>query len=206
MAKRPLSKDSILTKAAALMKQRGVQAVTVRGLADALDVTPMAIYKHFDNKDDLLCALLDRFILNADVLPKAPLSWDRWLHHVGKAMWTALTREPDWMALVAAARIRIGGAEVLAACIEVMELAGFSTEDAMETFFSLAHVSIGAACLESRASRMDLSRPFDESNPQLIQRIMRNVKSPELLREAHSVERSINMLVVALQTRLPAPA
>ncbi len=204
MAKRTLSRDGILTKAAALMKQRGVQAVTIRGLAEVLNVTPMAIYKHFDNKDDLLSALLDRFISDADVLPKTRLSWDLWLQHVGKAMWNALTREPDWMALVAAARIRIGGAEVLAACLDVMEAAGFSTEDAMESFFSLAHISIGAACLESRASRMDLSRPFDESNPKIVQRIIRNVKSPELLREVHQVERSIHLLVLGLRSRLPA--
>ncbi|HEY1076851.1 MAG TPA: TetR family transcriptional regulator [Fontimonas sp.] len=204
MARRTLSRGSILTKAAALMKQRGVQAVTIRGLAEQLDVTPMAIYKHFRSKDDLLSALLDRFIVNADVLPKASLSWDRWLHHVGKAMWTALTREPDWMALVAAARIRIGGAEVLAGCLEVMESAGFSTEDAMEAFFSMSHVAIGAACLESRANRMDLSRPFDTSNPELAQSILGKLKSPDLLREMQRVERGIEMLVVALRTRLNA--
>jgi AcrR family transcriptional regulator len=204
MAKRALSKDSILAKATALMKQRGMAAVTIRGLAEELGVTPMAIYKHFESKDDLLCALLENFIANADVLPKTPLSWDRWLHHVGKAMWTALTAEPGWMTLIAASRVRIGGVKVLAACMDVMENAGFSAEQAMEAFFSMVHVSVGSACLQSRLQRMDMARPFDVSDPQLVQRVLRNVKSTEVLREAHRIERSIDLLVAALHTRLPA--
>ncbi len=204
MAKRTLNKDGILAKATALMKHRGIKAVTVRGLAEELNVTPMAIYKHFENKDDLLSSLLESFIANADVLPKTPLSWDRWLHHVGKAMWTALTTEPGWMALITASRVRIGGVKVLAACMDVMEDAGFSAEQAMEAFFSIVHVSVGSACLQSRLERMDMAQPFDVSDPQLVQRVLRDLKSTEVLREAHRIECSIDLLVTALHSRLSA--
>lgn len=203
MTVRSLSQDRILDSATELMHRSGVDALTIRGLAEALEVTPMAIYRHFENKDELLSALLDRFITQTDVIPKVPLSWDQWLQHVGVGMWAALTREPGWMTLVASARVRIGGIEVLAACMDVMEGAGFTAEQTTEAFFTLVHISVGAACLQARLNKMEPSQVFDASNQEAVARVLRNVNQLETLRDAHRVERSIDLLIDGLRARLP---
>jgi len=50
----PLSKRRILTAAVALADEGGVEALTMRGLADALDVEAMSLYYHVANKEALL--------------------------------------------------------------------------------------------------------------------------------------------------------
>lgn len=54
-----LSRDLILDEAAALAADTDA-TFSMRRLADRLGVTPMALYKWFDNRDDLLRALTDR--------------------------------------------------------------------------------------------------------------------------------------------------
>ncbi|MCV7066678.1 helix-turn-helix transcriptional regulator [Mycolicibacterium farcinogenes] len=57
---RGLSRDKIVAVGLEMVNQRGADALTMRGLAQALGVTPMAIYNHFDDKGDLLRAIADQ--------------------------------------------------------------------------------------------------------------------------------------------------
>lgn len=50
----PLSRERILEKAVAVADQGGIEALTMRGLADALDVEAMSLYYHVANKEALL--------------------------------------------------------------------------------------------------------------------------------------------------------
>jgi len=59
-----LSRDRILDEAAALAADTD-SAFSMRRLAERLDVTPMALYKWFDNRDELLRALTDRVCSDA---------------------------------------------------------------------------------------------------------------------------------------------
>lgn len=54
-----LARDRILAEASDLFLAGGAAGVTMRGLAARMGVTPMALYRHFDNRDDLLLALLE---------------------------------------------------------------------------------------------------------------------------------------------------
>ena len=49
-ARAPLSRDVVLTAAVALADERGLEGVSMRHLADALGVVPMALYKHVGDK------------------------------------------------------------------------------------------------------------------------------------------------------------
>lgn len=50
----------ILTAARRLLDRGGAEAVTMRPVAEAVGVTPMAVYRHFSNRDALLNALADQ--------------------------------------------------------------------------------------------------------------------------------------------------
>lgn len=57
---RPLATaDRILQKAAALLNKQGHQAVTMRRVAQAVGITPMALYRHFPDRAGLLNALAE---------------------------------------------------------------------------------------------------------------------------------------------------
>jgi len=54
--------DQILNAAAAILAQEGASAITLRRVAKAARITPMAIYHHYDGLEELLAALVDREI------------------------------------------------------------------------------------------------------------------------------------------------
>ena len=54
---RDLTRDKVIAAALSLIDEAGARAVTMRGVAEALAVTPMALYNHFSSKDDLLLAI-----------------------------------------------------------------------------------------------------------------------------------------------------
>ncbi|MFF3320998.1 TetR/AcrR family transcriptional regulator [Streptomyces sp. NPDC002889] len=55
----PLSRDRVLRAAVALADASGIDAVSMRKLAQELGVVPMALYKHVANKEELLAGMVD---------------------------------------------------------------------------------------------------------------------------------------------------
>jgi AcrR family transcriptional regulator len=53
-ARTPLSRERILARAVAVADDGGLEALTMRGLAEALDVEAMSLYYHVANKEALL--------------------------------------------------------------------------------------------------------------------------------------------------------
>ena len=62
----PLTRERVLRTAIALADQGGIESLSMRKLAQALDVVPMALYRHVANKDELLDALVDVVIDEID--------------------------------------------------------------------------------------------------------------------------------------------
>jgi AcrR family transcriptional regulator len=62
----PLTRDRVLSTAVALADQEGIESLSMRKLAQALDVVPMALYRHVANKDELLNALVDVIVGEID--------------------------------------------------------------------------------------------------------------------------------------------
>src|SRR5262245_48129764 len=63
----PLSRDRVLRAAVALADAAGVDALSMRRLAQDLGVVPMALYKHVSSKDELLDGMID--LLVAEIGP-----------------------------------------------------------------------------------------------------------------------------------------
>ena len=60
MARKGLSRDAIVDAAAALAEEKGMENVTVRELADALDVKPASLYNHLQGLPELNVRLAER--------------------------------------------------------------------------------------------------------------------------------------------------
>jgi AcrR family transcriptional regulator len=54
-----LSSERVLQAAIAQADSRGLDVLTMRGLAEALEVAPMALYRYHASKDDLIDAMVD---------------------------------------------------------------------------------------------------------------------------------------------------
>jgi AcrR family transcriptional regulator len=59
-SKERLSRERILDTAVELAREDGPDALSMRRIAQELDVWPMSLYRHFRDKDELLDALAER--------------------------------------------------------------------------------------------------------------------------------------------------
>ena len=57
-----IDRAAVLDAALTLADARGLDAVTMAAVAERLDVTPMALYRHVGNKADLLDGLVERLL------------------------------------------------------------------------------------------------------------------------------------------------
>jgi AcrR family transcriptional regulator len=74
MVRAPLSRERVLLAAVALADETGIEALSMRKLAQTLDVVPMALYKHVTNKDELLDGMVDLIMGEIDP-PVAGTDW-----------------------------------------------------------------------------------------------------------------------------------
>ncbi|OJW01481.1 MAG: hypothetical protein BGO47_13570 [Microbacterium sp. 67-17] len=58
-----LTTPSVTAAAVELADEVGLEAMTMRRLAQALGVTPMALYKHVDNREKLIDLMVDQLVL-----------------------------------------------------------------------------------------------------------------------------------------------
>jgi TetR/AcrR family tetracycline transcriptional repressor len=70
-----LSKAAVVDRALALADALGLEALTIRRLAQDLGVTPMALYWHFRSKEELLAGLGDRVWAEIDVAVDPAADW-----------------------------------------------------------------------------------------------------------------------------------
>lgn len=68
-----LSREAVVDAGEAIVEREGIEALTMRRLAEKLESSPMALYRHVGGKDELLMLLLDR---RATELSRPPLPDD----------------------------------------------------------------------------------------------------------------------------------
>lgn len=95
----PLSRPQILDATLALAETDGLAAVSMRGVAARLGVTPMALYRHVGDKQGLLDGLVER-LLDELPDPDPALPWRERLSTLAEGTRAVACRYPDAFALL----------------------------------------------------------------------------------------------------------
>ncbi|GAB1823680.1 TetR family transcriptional regulator [Herbidospora sp. RD11066] len=98
MASEKLSRESVVERAIDLIDAEGLETVTVRRLAQELGVTPMALYWHFKNKDELLAGVTDH-LLSRILAPVTGDAWQVQVRAMVERLVALLDRHPAMAAL-----------------------------------------------------------------------------------------------------------
>ncbi len=98
----PLSRERILRTAVALADQGGVEAASMRKIAQELGVVPMALYKHVASKDELLDGMIDVVVGEIDP-PATNVDWKTAVRERILSARRALLRHP-WASRVMESR------------------------------------------------------------------------------------------------------
>ncbi|MDG4810082.1 TetR/AcrR family transcriptional regulator C-terminal domain-containing protein [Micromonospora sp. WMMD1120] len=89
----PLTRERIVAAAVTLLDEQGVEGLTMRRLAQQLDVTSTALYWHVKTKDDVLDLAVDRIF--GDVpLPEPSGDWAEDVRSLARAWRAAMLRHP----------------------------------------------------------------------------------------------------------------
>jgi TetR/AcrR family tetracycline transcriptional repressor len=139
-----LSRDAIVDRAVAIADAEGLDAVSIRRLGQEFGVTPMALYWHVQNKDELLEAMGDRIFAGLDV-PRDPSSpWEQRLRELMDGLLAGLRRHP---ALLPLAFPRVvaspDGLELTEIALQILRDGGFSAREAANIAAHALRTAIG---------------------------------------------------------------
>lgn len=70
-----LTREAIAVAAIDLVERRGVDALTMRSLADDLGCAPMSLYTHVQNRDDLIASIVAALIARLDTAAVSEEGW-----------------------------------------------------------------------------------------------------------------------------------
>ena len=137
----PLSRAAIVTTAIGIADREGADAVTMRRVARELDASPMALYWHVDDKDDLLALMLDAVEGEIEIPPPTG-DWRADVTKTARRYRRALLRH-GWMTNVIGLRRSLGPNELphierSLAAFDGLELAvrdAFNILMAIETYY-----------------------------------------------------------------------
>jgi AcrR family transcriptional regulator len=126
-----LSKAAVVGRAIALADAEGVDALTIRRLAQELGVTPMALYWHFRNKDELLNGLSDQFWSEIDTDVDSTAPWPDQLRALLDSLVQVLRRHPSASQLLVSGEKQSPAAlEAIEVTLEVLSRGGFAPRHA----------------------------------------------------------------------------
>jgi AcrR family transcriptional regulator len=162
----PLSREAVVRKGLAIGDTEGVDAVSVRRLASELGVTPMALYRYVDSKEELLDAMLELAYGEVELPDAAEDDWWEGLAAIAQSARRGLISHPA----AAAVLITRPGAgpnalRIIERILDYLKQAGFSLEDAVRvqttfTRFLIALIGLEASLLPelSEAERQQRAR------------------------------------------------
>lgn len=202
----PLSRERVLHAALALVDERGLEALSMRRLAQELGVAPMSLYNHVRNKEDVVAGLLD--LIGAEVDPPAAgEDWKAALRDRAIAAHDAFTRRPwaarIWMSASRPNPDRFAHADAVLRCLRE---AGFSAALTYRAFHVLEGYTLGytlqqvdfpydATQLEQIAARFLRDFPADDY-PHLAEHIRQHLEPHE---EAGSFELGLDLILDGLE-------
>jgi AcrR family transcriptional regulator len=143
-----LSRELVLRAAVRLADRDGIGALTMRKLAQALDVEAMSLYHHVSNKDDILGGMVDLVFTEID-LPSPAGEWRAALRARAVSTRRALANHP-WATGLMQSRAAPGPATLQHhdAVIGCLRESGFSIQMAAHAFSLLDSYIYGFALQE----------------------------------------------------------
>lgn len=145
---RRLTRGLVVEEALAVLDEGGYKALTIRRLAERLDVVPMAVYRHVANKDDLTDALVDLAVSKVP-LPQAGIDWRDGLRQLAHAIRDTILQYPGIITPLVS-KPALGPSSLLLAefGFSVMRDAGFDEINTTRSVNSIVTYTIGFAALE----------------------------------------------------------
>ncbi len=138
-----LSRDSVVHEALVLLDRDGLDNFSLRRLADHFGVTPMALYNHVNSRRDLLQAVAEKLVTEAEYRP-ARGDWRTIVRGCFRTLREACLAHPGAVPLVESADVLPAAVfRPMEMVLRALHTAGLSQEDAVRAYFVLMTFTLG---------------------------------------------------------------
>lgn len=162
-AKPALSREAIIAAALELARTEGVEAISMRRLAQTLDTGPASLYVYFANQEELWDQLFDAAIGTIATEPTEPARWREQLQALIRRFVAMMADDYPGMAKLAIARIPTGdnAFRVTESMLSLLK-AGGATDQAAAYAADLISMYATAIAYEQSLYRTLYSEPQQE--------------------------------------------
>ncbi len=155
-----LQRDGIVSIALDLMNRIGLDALTLRRLAQELHVQAPALYWHFKNKQELLNAMAETMVLSsypsdAAAEEMVQLEWSEWLGVMANTLRNTLLKYRDGARLFAVAEVSKGALFGLDLALGVLVKAGFGYQEALIGVSTIVNYTLGITFEDQTTTRRE---------------------------------------------------
>lgn len=133
-----LSRETVVDAALAMIDSDGLDAVTMPKLAQRLGVGTMSLYRHVEDKADLVAAVAERVMRGIQVPDGRPDDWEGRVVGYLRALRDAAVEHPALWRILADRGLTVGTVfDQLEELHGILLAAGFSETDAVRAFYAL---------------------------------------------------------------------
>ena len=150
--KAPLTKEVLFEQALAIVDEQGLEALTMRRLADAVGVEAASLYHHVPNKEALLDRVLVRMRSEMRIPDPLPEDWMDLMEAIFVEYRRVLAAHPNLLPL-AGRRVESDPSSGLVFLVQQ----GFSDDDAVELWQSMIAFVVGFSVFSTPFAKSDTS-------------------------------------------------
>lgn len=215
-----LDRTTIVRAAIAIADADGMDAVTMRRVAERLNTGPMSLYRYVPDKDALVSMMVDEVIgePGARGSDKLPAHWRDALRQVAESIWDVCQTHPWYPeAIMVRPPLTPNGAAGLDLCLSIFD--GYDLDIGTKMLFvgMIQYSVVGAALLtagEGRTrDRMDLTEEevMEQGTPFIkamiesgrYPRVVEFITKAEHISEKEEIMRNVDLILDGIATRLP---
>jgi TetR/AcrR family transcriptional regulator, tetracycline repressor protein len=131
----PLTRRQVVDEALACVDAEGVDALTMRKLADRLGVYPTAVYWHAGSKAALLAAVCERALADMRLPAVDAGPWQDWLRAMARSARVALHAHPNIVPVMSSQlQVTTSSFPLAESVLAVLESAGFRGEQLTDAY------------------------------------------------------------------------
>ncbi|WP_068300943.1 TetR/AcrR family transcriptional regulator [Pararhodobacter sp. CCB-MM2] len=173
--RKSVSRLEITAAALQIIDNQGLEALSMRRLAEALSVFPTALYWYFPARNDILEAVAQHVM--AGIAPASDLAWQPWLRTFAANLRAAIVRHPNVAPLIGGQLVSnaAGDLEVIEGLLGALSRAGLTGEELVQGYNMVMGALVGFVTQE-------FARPPEAADPSLRDRVTELARRADPLR------------------------
>jgi AcrR family transcriptional regulator len=163
---RGLTTDRVVDAALSAADEGGIEAISLRRLAGALEVTPMAIYRHVRNKSHLLDLMAERLLEQVDLAPAGLATWQDRLRRLLASYQAVVAAHPATPLLLSRPFVSPAALRGSEALLAILHNAGFDAGQSVRLMQAISGMLLGPAIHRATWAAASRELPPDAARQQ----------------------------------------